>query len=172
MIGTIARTTLAVAFVVMAARSPACAQERPQSMPQGMPQDLPQDLPGAGEDARYSFHPVDEGFMRLDGRTGGVSLCARRSAGWTCQAVADDRLALEAEIARLQGENIALKRELLGRRLPLPGTVRPAPTPAKPEPPRAAPRGEAEGNGMLAMLGKVWRRLVDLIASWRRDILG
>ena len=75
-------------------------------------------------------------------------------------------------IARLQGENVALKKELLGRKLPLPGTVRPAPTPAKPEPPRAAPREEAEGNGMLAMLGKVWRRLVDLIASWRRYVLG
>jgi len=42
----------------------------------------------------------------------------------------------------------------------------------KPEPPRATPHPETEGNGVLAMLGKVWRRLVDLIASWRRDVLG
>ena len=168
MIGTLARTALGVALVVLAAQTPAGAQERPQIMPQR----VPQDLPGASEDARYSFQPIDEGFMRLDGRTGEVSLCTRRSAGWTCQAVAGDRLALEAEIARLQGENVALKKELLGRKLPLPGTVRPAPTPAKPEPPRATQHPEAEGSGVLAMLAKVWRRFVDMIASWRRDVLG
>ena len=87
---------------------------------------------------RYTFNRADDGYLRLDGRTGQVSICTRRPVGWACQAVPDERTALEAEIARLQGENVALKKELIARNLPLPGTVKPEPPAAKPEEPRAA----------------------------------
>src|SRR5436190_2965411 len=79
------------------------------------------------EDSRYTFNRADDGYLRLDGRTGQVSLCTRRSVGWACRAVPDERTALEAEIARLQGENVALKKEFIARNLPLPGTVKPEP---------------------------------------------
>src|SRR5262249_36410369 len=59
------------------------------------------------DDSRYTFNRIDDGYLRLDGRTGQVSICARHPVGWTCQAVPDERAVLEAEIARLQGENIA-----------------------------------------------------------------
>jgi hypothetical protein len=67
-------------------------------------------------DSRYTFKQVDWGYLRLDGRTGQVSICAPRAVGWACQAAADEPTALEAEIARLQAENIVLKRELLAWR--------------------------------------------------------
>jgi len=70
------------------------------------------------DDKRYTFNCVDEGYLRLDGRTGQVSICAQRPAGWACQAVPDERAALEAEIARLQAENAAVKKELIARNLP------------------------------------------------------
>src|SRR5436190_24151656 len=98
-----------------------------------------QATPAESDDTRYAFSRVDEGYLRLDGRTGQVSVCTRRVVGWACQAVADDRTALEAEIARLQGENIALKKEFLARNLPLPGTVKPQQPAAKPEEPAAKP---------------------------------
>jgi hypothetical protein len=63
------------------------------------------------ENGRYSFYT----------RTGQISLCSRSDAGWTCKVVPDERSALETEIARLQGENATLKKELLARGLPLPG---------------------------------------------------
>ena len=88
------------------------------------------------EDMRYTFNRVDDGYLRLDGRTGQVSFCMRRTVGWTCQAVPDERTALEAEIARLGAENAALKKDLLARNLPLPGTVKPDAPAAKPEEPR------------------------------------
>ena len=44
-------------------------------------------------------------MLRLDTRTGQVSLCAKQSAGWACNAVPDERNALENEITRLQREN-------------------------------------------------------------------
>ena len=65
------------------------------------------------EDARFTFHRADDGYLRLDGRSGQVSICTRRPAGWLCQAVPDERAALENEIARLQSDNAALKKELL-----------------------------------------------------------
>src|SRR2546429_8389373 len=94
------------------------------------------------DDSRYTFNRVDDGYLRLDGRTGQVSICARRPAGWTCEAVPDERAALEAEIARLQGENIAVKKELLACNLPLPGTVKPEPPAAQPGEPRPQLAGE------------------------------
>src|SRR3954470_19623623 len=77
------------------------------------------------EDSRFTFHRTDDGYLRLDGRSGQVSICARRPAGWLCQLVPDERATLESEIARLQSDNAALKKELLARNLPLPGGMKP-----------------------------------------------
>jgi hypothetical protein len=126
--------------------------------------------PPPSDDARYSFNRIDDGYLRLDGRTGQVSICAQRSAGWACQAVADERTALEAEIARLQGENAALKKDLIARNLPLPGTVRPEPPGAKPEEPRLELPGDADLNKVMTFVEKVWRRLVDMIVTLQKDM--
>jgi hypothetical protein len=67
------------------------------------------------ENGRYSFNPVADGVLRLDTRTGQVSQCSRSDAGWTCREVPDERSSLESEIARLQGENAMLKKELLAK---------------------------------------------------------
>ena len=137
---------------------------------QGLPASA-QDAPGERDEARYSFNKVDDGYLRLDGRTGQVSLCTRRPAGWACQAVADDRTALEAEIARLQGENAALKKDMLARNLPLPGTVKPELPAPKAEPPQLQLPSDADLNKMMGFLDRMWRRLVEMIAGWRKDAL-
>ena len=122
------------------------------------------------DDTRYTFNRADDGYLRLDGRTGQVSLCTRRPVGWTCQAVPDERTALEAEIARIQGENAALKKELLARNLPLPGVVKPEPPASKPEPPRLQLPDEADLSKVVGFMEKVWRRLVEMIAALQKDI--
>ena len=58
------------------------------------------------ENGRYSFSAVADGVLRLDTRTGQISQCSRSDAGWACKVVADERSALETEIARLQGNSI------------------------------------------------------------------
>jgi hypothetical protein len=117
------------------------------------------------ENGRYSFSPVADGTLRLDTRTGAVSLCARQAAGWACNAVPDERQALESEIARLQRENGALKKDMLARGLPLPGGVASLPSADKqrelnlkvPLP------SDAEIDRVMSAFEKMWRRLVDMV---------
>jgi hypothetical protein len=122
------------------------------------------------EDSRYSFNRADDGYLRLDGRTGQVSICTRRPVGWACQAVPDERAALEAEIARLQGENAALKKEMIARNLPLPGTVKPDQPAPKSEEPQIQLPSDAEFNKMMTFMEKVWRRLVEMIVTLQKDM--
>lgn len=129
-----------------------------------------QNGPPEGDDNRYTFSRTDDGYLRLDGRTGQVSLCTRRTVGWACQAAADERSALEAEIARLQNENVALKRELLAHNLPLPGVAKPEPPAAKNEEPRLQLPSDADLNKMMAFVEKVWRRMVEMITTLQRDM--
>src|SRR6202171_204071 len=56
------------------------------------------------ENGRYAMSPVADGVLRLDTRSGHVSLCRQRSDSWACEAAADDRAADETEIARLQAK--------------------------------------------------------------------
>jgi hypothetical protein len=131
----------------------------------------PQNPPPESDDARYTFNRMDDGYLRLDGRTGQVSICTRRPVGWSCQAVPDERGALEAEIARLQGENVALKKELIARNLPLPSTIKPEPPAAKPEEPRLQLPNDADINKVMTFMEKVWRRLVEMVVTLQKDIL-
>jgi len=123
------------------------------------------------EDSRFTFHRTEDGYLRLDGRSGQVSMCARKPTGWVCHAVPDERSALESEIARLQGDNVTLKRELLSHNLPLPAGIRAEPPPARTEDPRLQLPSDAEINQVMAVMEKVWRRMVDMIVNAQKDIL-
>jgi hypothetical protein len=129
-----------------------------------------QSPPPDNEDSRFTFHRAEDGYLRLDGRSGQVSICSRKPAGWLCQAVPDERATLETEIARLQADNAALKKELLARGLPLPGTVRPDAPSARPEEPRVQLPSDAELNRMMAFVEKVWRRMVEMVANVQKEM--
>jgi hypothetical protein len=120
------------------------------------------------ENGRYSFNPLADSVLRLDTRTGQVSQCRRSDAGWACKAVPDERSALESEIARLQGENAMLKKELLARGLPLPGVS--SPSAAKPDEPELKLPSDAEVDKMVSFLEKVWRRLIEMGTTLRKEL--
>src|SRR5471030_1136992 len=73
---------------------------------------LAEDATPPASTARYSFNQVNDGFLRLDNQSGQVAYCSSTSVGWACQAVPEDRAALEKEIARLQEEVAGLKTEI------------------------------------------------------------
>jgi hypothetical protein len=128
-----------------------------------------QERPFDSEDMRYTFHRAEGGYLRLDGRTGQVSLCNRQPSRWVCQTVPDERAALEAEIARLQQDNAALKKELLAHNIELPQGVAPH------RPPANKPQGllptDDDLDQVVGFIENVWRRLVEMIAGVQRDVL-
>jgi hypothetical protein len=123
------------------------------------------------EDARFTFHRTDDGYLRLDGRSGQVSICIRRPSGWLCQAVPDERTALEGEIVRLQADNAALKKEMIAHGLPLPSAIKPDAPPGRVEEPRLRLPSDAEFNQVIGFIEKVWRRLVEMVVSVQRDLM-
>src|SRR5215471_20157907 len=97
------RAIAAVLLLGLATGAPALAQGVPES-----------------ENGRFTFKEVPDGVLRLDGRTGHVSLCSKVTE-WACRTLADDRIALENEIGRLFDENAALRKQLEeARRAPVP----------------------------------------------------
>jgi hypothetical protein len=67
----------------------------------------------AGEDpGRYTMTAVGDSIWRLDTATGAMSVCGQKLDHWACESVADDALALKAEVDRLTRENRELKDKL------------------------------------------------------------
>lgn len=119
------------------------------------------------DDKRFTLHRVDDGYLRLDGRNGAVSLCTRPDSGWVCRAVPDERAALDAEIGRLAAENAELKRTLLDRGMSLPGLP--------PRPPADVGVGSAtptdsDIDRVVALAERLWRRTLDVIGNMKRDL--
>lgn len=138
--------------------------ERPAENP------IAESKPPENGEARYTFSRVQSGYVRLDNRTGQVSFCSKRTVGWTCQLAPEDRGVFENEIARLQEENAALKKDLLRRGLPLPGAMKPDAAVARSERPVALPT-DPNFDRMKDFVGEVWRRLVALIVTLQKDVL-
>jgi predicted nucleic acid-binding Zn-ribbon protein len=61
---------------------------------------------------RFTAVETDQGVLRIDKKTGDVSVCTKDQAVMTCRLVADDRQAYEAEIDRLEKQNKALREQL------------------------------------------------------------
>lgn len=122
---------------------------------------------------RYLFEKQADGFVRLDTRTGEVSLCSQRAVGLACQAAPDDRALLENEIAQLQAENAALKKELLARGLPLPPGAGAAGAPQAAQDGAITLRlpSDADIDRMVARAGQVWHRFMDAVARVQKQIL-
>ncbi len=124
---------------------------------------------------RFSFVRVDDGFLRFDLKTGQVAACNPHADGWGCQAVPENRSALEREVESLKDEVATLKRQVENLREPPP-----------PRPPASIPRPDAPptqgdisrgmpGHNELARAGAalrdVWQRFVDAIVGFKNDVM-
>jgi len=91
------------ALFALVACVPAAAEGPPGPSPQANPS-----VPPIAMD-RFSMTPAQNGFLRLDKQTGAVSYCTIENGLSACRVGADERVALEEEIARLRRENAELK---------------------------------------------------------------
>ena len=62
--------------------------------------------------SRFAVQPSDDGFIRLDTRTGAVSHCGRRQGVWFCEKLVEDQTALEKRIDDLTARVDALSKEI------------------------------------------------------------
>ena len=150
---------LAIALALTCAVSPALAQNETQDV-------TPPTVP-----SRYTFTRVDDGFLRLDNNSGQIAFCSPHSVGWACQAVPEDRAALEKEIARLQDEVASLKTQISALRAP-PMPPRPPAdlTPPSDKSAEAAKLREDIERARVAV-ENAWRRLVDMIVNFQKDMM-
>ena len=166
--------TIAVAALTLGGMSGVAAQSMPD-----------------GEKGRYALSPVVDGVIRLDTRTGAVSICTDAGTGWACYAVPDERAALDAEIGRLQADNERsrtelekLKAELAAREPTVTGKIE-EPLPKTDSLKKGEPK-VAEGerkieiplpsdrdmDRMMSFLEQAWRRLVEIANRMQKDVTG
>jgi hypothetical protein len=179
-----------VAVVVLAAvMSPALAQTTPPSAPGvATPAKTQDQLKTSGDytlpvqpRGRYSYAPVDEGFLRFDHKDGEVALCKPGAAGWSCEAV-DDKTAPtrqkeqadnERTLQALRDDIDGLKKDIAALRPP------PPPLPSHPVPPDTVPPSEETGSITLkhdiararGFIADTWQRLVNMIETMRKDMI-
>jgi hypothetical protein len=120
--------------------------------------------------ARFSFDRVETGVLRLDTQTGQVTLCRTHTVGWACEAVPEDRAALEKEIARLQDEVTDLKRKIADLQQPPPPPRPSAPVPDSSD--KKLPLLTDEDIARArAYVEDAWRRLVEMLMSFQKDVM-
>ncbi len=71
--------------------------------------------PALAEDtdvARFALEKTDGGFVRLDRKTGALTLCQEKDGTLTCRMAADERAAYEEDLARLEKRVEALEKSL------------------------------------------------------------
>ena len=137
------------------------------------------------ENGRYALSPAADGVLRLDTRTGTVSICNNSSgAGWACYTVPDERAALDTEIGRLQADNEKLKAQLAAREPTVTGKIEealPKSDSLKKSEPKVADGGrkleiplpsDQDMDRMMSFLEKAWRRLIDMANRVQKDVSG
>lgn len=174
-------------LVAAAGCAPALAQTAPELTPPA-PAAKTQDKAAIHDDyalpaqprGRFSFAPVDEGFLRFDHKSGEVALCKPGAAGWSCDAVADKTAAVrqteqdatDKAIAALSDEIVGLKKEIADLRAP-------PPPPPHPVPPDTVPPTDQTGSITLkhdiararGFIADTWQHLVDMIDRLQKDML-
>lgn len=106
----------------------------------------------AEQNGRYTMTPAPDGFLRLDTRTGAVSLCTSSAGTVQCRAGADERGALDQEITRLSNENAELRKKLAAATDQAPSARL-----------RNALPTDAEVNGALDQMEKFMRRMMRIM---------
>jgi hypothetical protein len=129
---------------------------------------------------RYSYAPVDEGFLRFDHKEGEVALCKPGASGWSCEPVDDKTAAArQKEPADTEKALQTLRDDIAGLKRDIAALRQPPPPPPHPVPPDTVPSSEDTGSITLkqdvararGFIANTWRRLVDMIDHLRKDML-
>ncbi len=125
---------------------------------------------------RFSFAPVDEGFLRFDHKSGEVALCKAGPTSWSCEPVPDKSTAArQTEQDENEKALVQLREEIAGLRKEI-AALRPSPPPV---PPETVPPSDETGSITLkqdiararGFIVDTWNRLFDMIENLRKDMI-
>ena len=122
------------------------------------------------ENGRYSFSRVEDGYLRLDQRTGQVSVCSRRvrrlvlpsGPGRAGGARGGDRASAARQCVAEEGDAGAGNHAA--------GRMRPRRPPSPTEKPILKVPSDAELDRAVAVMERFWKRLVDMVQRWQREM--
>lgn len=149
---------LPIAAVIFLVGAPVLAEDNAEPQRLGIPEKPEASQPASP--ARYTFQQVKDGYLRLDTQTGAVSFCGPRAVGWACQAVPEERAALDQEIAQLQSEVSALKKQLAENK--------PA---AKDDELKLKLPTREEMEQARVFVEEAWRRVLDMVSTMQKDMM-
>jgi hypothetical protein len=166
----------------LAARAEDCPAAGPQSTTpkqslERAPADSSMEKMTEPVSGRFSFYRVDGGFLRFDSQMGQIAFCNSHNSVWTCEAVPENRAALEKQVDQLRAEIAELKQQLKTQEEP------PRPPQSIPSPPQNPPAASPPGNGdstalpgreefarAAAALQGAWNRFVELVMGLKNEM--
>lgn len=104
----------------------------------------------SAQDERYTLERTEEGYVRMDTRTGRMSICTERSGQLVCRLAVDDRDAYQDDLDALQARLTAIEERLSA----LEGA------------PAAGLPGEDEFEQGLGYMERFFRRFMDLVKEF------
>jgi len=111
----------------------------------------------AQDDSRYRLEKSGEGFVRMDTRTGQMSICESLSGQLVCKPAADERDAYSGQVEELEKRIEALEGRLAAIEKSPPSGVGNLPS-------------EQEFEQTLGFMEKFFRRFMDVIRDFDRDL--
>ncbi len=114
----------------------------------------------------YTLQAVEGGVLKLDTRSGALSFCSARAGAYVCEAVPEDRAALEAEISRLQARIAELEKGRAG----VPDIMAP-PKDGAPDAPMTE-EARKRLDEALDVAEHAFRRFMDMVNRLRGDQAG
>ncbi|PSM17422.1 hypothetical protein [Nitratireductor sp. StC3] len=111
----------------------------------------------AQDGERYWVEKSQDGYVRMDRQTGEMSYCNQRDGRLVCRLAADDRRALQDEIARLQDEVAAIEERLAA---------------LENRPREEGLPSEDEFEKTMGYMERFFRRFMGIVKEFERDLGG
>jgi hypothetical protein len=117
-------------------------------------------LTAAAQDTdRYTLERSGDGYVRMDRKTGEMSMCEERSGQLVCRMAADERSAFQDEIDRLQDRLSGLEKRVVELE-----------TASRLIPEKALP-SEEEFEKSLGYMERFFRRFMDIVKDFDKNWL-
>ena len=121
---------------------------------------------------RYQIAPDEDGFVRLDTRTGAMTHCGKREGAWRCDVLAEERSDVDRRLDALAGKVEALSAEVarLAKRLAAVEAGFGASAAPAPEARLPAPEAREEDfDEALSFAERLMRRFFDMVRELKSE---